>query len=344
VSLIEAARPEVSIEPLCDALQLPRASYYRLRDGINRPRKKRGSPRAFSAAERQEVLDVLHSERFIDCAPPEIYASLLDEGRYVGSVSTMYRILAAEHEVRERRDQARHPKHKKPELVATAPNQVWSWDITRIRTYTKWSYFYLYVILDIFSRFVVGWMLADRENARLAKRLITESVIAEGVNKNQLILHSDRGSPMVALTTAQLLARLQVTPSYNRPATGQQRQPLLRGPISDAQVPSDDPEPDRVVRRGTGGTAAIFSLLQLPAPPQRHRLSDAGDGPLRHRQPGHGCADRNAGQGIRTKPRTIRPRPADPARAAKGGLDQSTTREIRWRCSLISQHQLSRFY
>ena len=217
MSVIEAARPGIHVEPLCRALTLPRGAYYRLRAGLQRPPRQRVSPRAFSAAERQAVLDVLHSARFVDKAPPEIYATLLDEDRYIGSVRTMYRLLAEAQEVRERRNQARHPKHKKPELVATAPNQVWSWDITRLRTYTKWSYFYLYVILDIFSRFVVGWMLADRENARLAKRLIAETVLKEGIDENQLTLHSDRGSPMVALTTQQLLARLQVTPSYNRP-------------------------------------------------------------------------------------------------------------------------------
>ena len=217
MNIIEAARPLVNVAPLCRALTLPKASYYRIRDGLRRPTVKRTSPRALSGNERQVILDAMHSERFVDKAPYEIYATLLDEGRYIGSIRTMYRVLAASQEVKERRDQRRHPKHKKPELVADAPNQVWSWDITKLRTYTKWNYFYLYVILDIFSRYVVGWMLADRENARLAKRLIAESVFNEGIAADQLTLHSDRGSPMIALTTAQLLARLQVTPSYNRP-------------------------------------------------------------------------------------------------------------------------------
>lgn len=216
MSTIEAARPQVSVAPLCQALQLPKASYYRLRAGL-RPKTKRISPRTLSCRERQSALEVLHSERFVDKAPYEIHATLLDEGTYICSVRTYYRLLAANKEVKERRDQARHPKHKKPELLATAPNQVWSWDITKLVTYTQWNYFYLYVILDIFSRYVVGWMLATRENAALAKRLITESAQRENIIPDQLTLHSDRGGPMIALTTAQLLSRLQVTPSYNRP-------------------------------------------------------------------------------------------------------------------------------
>ena len=180
---------------------MPKASYYRLRNTLKSQDVKRVSHRALSQTERQTALDVMHSKRFVDRTPSAIYAALLDEGRYICSVRTYYRILEANGEVKERRDHARHPKHTKPELVADAPNQVWSWDITRLMTYTKWSYFYLYVILDIYSRYVVGWMLADKENARLAKRLIAESVTREGVKPNVLTLHSDRGSPMTALTT-----------------------------------------------------------------------------------------------------------------------------------------------
>jgi putative transposase len=175
------------------------------------------------------VLDVLHEPRFVDKAPPEVYALLLDEGKYFCSPRTMYRILLANGEVKERRDQARHPAYVKPELLATGPNQVWSWDITRIKGPAKWTHFYLYVILDIFSRFVVGWMLAEQENARLAKRLIAETIAREGVDKNKLVLHSDRGAPMTALTTVQLLAYLGVTPSFSRPRTSNDN------PFSEAQ-------------------------------------------------------------------------------------------------------------
>jgi putative transposase len=160
---------------------------------------------------------VLHSERFVDRAPAEVYATLRDEGRYLCSERTMYRLLAANQEVRERRDQLRHPAYKKPELVATGPNQVWSWDITKLKTEAKWVYLYLYVILDIFSRYVVGWMLAEHENARLAERLVRETYDKHGVAPGQLVLHADRGSPMKAKPMVQLLSALDVVRSHSRP-------------------------------------------------------------------------------------------------------------------------------
>jgi len=211
------ASSSVPKSSLCAALQLPTSAYYRLFNPQSRNRTARVSHRALSVREREQALSILHSPRFVDRSPGQVVPTLLDEGIFICSVRTMYRILAQESEVKERRNQARHPKHKVPELVATAPNQVWSWDITKLKTYTKWQYLYLYVILDIFSRFVVGWMLAHRENARLAKRLIVESTAREGIQPNQLTLHSDRGSPMIAQTTSQLLAKLDITPSLNRP-------------------------------------------------------------------------------------------------------------------------------
>ena len=179
------------------------------------PRSK--PARALSEQEQQEVLDVLHSEPFADKAPAEVYAALLDQGRYLCSIRTMYRLLDQRHEVRERRDQLRHPNYRKPQLVATAPNQVWSWDITKLLGPAKWTYFYLYVILDIFSRYVVGWMLASRESDRLAERLIRETVVKEGVARDQLTIHSDRGPAMRSQTVAQLLATLGITKSHSRP-------------------------------------------------------------------------------------------------------------------------------
>jgi putative transposase len=157
----------------CRALGVPRATLYRhLRPAA--PKRLRPTPeRALSAAERQAVLDHLHSERFRDKAPTEVYATLLDEDIYLCSVRSMHRILAQHGELKERRNQLRHPQYKKPELLATGPNQVWSWDITKLLGPTKWTYFHLYVILDIFSRNVVGWMVAERETAELAKRLIS---------------------------------------------------------------------------------------------------------------------------------------------------------------------------
>jgi len=170
-----------------------------------------------SPEERETVLETLCSPRFVDRAPAEVVATLLDEGVYHCSERTMYRILAEHAPVRERRNQLRHPEYTKPELVATAPNQVWSWDITKLRGPQKWTWYYLYVLLDIFSRYVVGWMVADRENTTLATRLIEESCDKQDVLPEQLVLHSDRGSPMTSKGTAQLLADLGVTRSLSRP-------------------------------------------------------------------------------------------------------------------------------
>lgn len=184
---------------------------------MEKPRRPRKSQRALSSEERQRVIDVLHEERFMDKAPAEIYATLLDEGRYLCSIRTMYRILKSLDEVRERRNQLRHPQYKKPELLAVAPNQVWSWDITKLKGPAKWNYYYLYVILDIFSRYAVGWMIATRETAELAKTLIAETCLRQGIDRSQLIIHSDRGSPMKSKAVALLLSDLGVGKSFNRP-------------------------------------------------------------------------------------------------------------------------------
>lgn len=163
------------------------------------------------------MLDVLHQEEFVDLAPAEVHARLLDEGRHLCSIRTMYRLLDASDEVRERRDQLRHPPRVKPQLVATAPNQVWTWDITKLLGPAKWTYYYLYVILDLYSRFAVGWMLAHRECASLAERLIRETLVKQSIVAGALTLHSDRGAPMRSQTVAQLLAGLGVVKSHSRP-------------------------------------------------------------------------------------------------------------------------------
>jgi putative transposase len=160
---------------------------------------------------------VLNSERFCDQAPAQVWATLLDEGVYLGSVSTMYRILRSRHEVRERRRQARRPANIKPELVATGANQVWSWDITKLAGPHKWNWFHLYVILDVYSRYAVGWMVAPRESARLAEELIAACAAAQQIPAGQLTLHADRGTSMTSRTVAQLLADLGVTRSHSRP-------------------------------------------------------------------------------------------------------------------------------
>ena len=180
--------PDVGTAAACRSLDIARPTFYRRlwSRGEEAPAARPAPPRALSALERQEVLDVLHTDRFVDKAPIEVYATLLDEGIFHCSVRTMYRILDEAGEVRERRNQARHPQYKAPELMATAPNQVWSWDITKLLGPMKWSYFYLYVILDIFSRYVVGWMIAPNESSVLAKRLIAETCEKQKVLPGQL--------------------------------------------------------------------------------------------------------------------------------------------------------------
>ena len=161
---------------------------------------------------------MLHSERFVDLAPHQAYATLLDEGIYHCSISTMYRILRAEHgDVKERRNQVNRPVYEKPELLATGANTVWSWDITKLKGPQKWTYFHLYVIMDIFSRYVVGWMVAHREQKALAKRLIDESCRKQNIQPDQLTLHADRGASMKSKEVAFLLSDLGVTKTHSRP-------------------------------------------------------------------------------------------------------------------------------
>ena len=204
----------------CQALRVPRASYYWDRRKAAAPAvgRLRPSPvRALLPAERAAVLARLHEERFQDRSPAAVYATLLDEGEYHCSIRTMHRLLKQSGESRERRDQLTHPPYQKPELMATAPNQLWSWDITKLLGPAKWTYFYLYVILDVFSRYVTGWMVAMRESAELAKRLIEESCEKQDILAGQLTLHADRGSSMRSKPVAFLLADLGVTKTHSRP-------------------------------------------------------------------------------------------------------------------------------
>lgn len=218
---IQQLAPMVGIKTACAVVGCPRAAYYRRHrtsPGPVRPRRPpQPQPRALSSTEQEQVLGELHSERFVDAAPPTIYATLLDEGQYLCSVSTMYRLLRAHDEVHERRRQATHPAAVKPELVATGPRQTFTWDITKLHGPAKWTYFYLYVVLDIYSRYVVGWLLADRESAALAEQLLAETIRKEGVEPGQLTLHADRGTSMASKPVALLLADLGVTKSHSRP-------------------------------------------------------------------------------------------------------------------------------
>ncbi len=207
----------IGVAPACDALTVSRASLYRARRPLEAPRSRPSPQRALSVPERQVVLNALHSDRFVDRAPAQVWAELIDDGTYYCSIRTMYRLLAEHGEVRERRDQLRHPSYQKPELLATAPNQVWSWDITKLLGPAKWTYYYLYVLLDIFSRYVVGWMVAFKEAATLAKRLIEESCRKQGIVPGQLTVHADRGSSMTSKPVALLLSDLGVTKTHSRP-------------------------------------------------------------------------------------------------------------------------------
>ena len=206
----------LGVAPMCKAIGLSRATYYRAQQPKSQP-APRTSSRALAPEERQTVLEVLHKPRFVDVTPAQVYATLLDDGKYLCSERTMYRILAANQEVRERRDVLRHPSYAAPELLATRPNELWSWDITKLLGPAKWTYFYLYTILDVFSRFVVGWMVAHRELASLAERLIEATCRAQGIQPGQLTLHADRGSSMTSKPVALLLADLGVTKTHSRP-------------------------------------------------------------------------------------------------------------------------------
>jgi putative transposase len=219
MAAVAEVAPEVATAPVCQALGLARATVYRRRrPPVHKPRRPRPTPaRALAPSERQTVLGELHATDFCDRSPYEVHSTLLERGRYLCSPRTMYRILARNDEVRERRNQLRHPHYAKPELMASGPNQVWSWDITKLKGPAKWVYYYLYVILDIFSRYVVGWLLAQHENAGLAQRLIHETCTKQGVEPGQLILHADRGGPMTSKTLSQLLADLGVEKTHARP-------------------------------------------------------------------------------------------------------------------------------
>jgi len=218
IAAIDDGRPALPIARACAAINVPRATYYRSKVPVAASVERR-QHRALSSRERQDVLDVLHEPRFIDLAPAQVHAMLLDDDRYLCSERTMYRILAANREVRERRDQLRHPAYTKPHIVATRPNELWSWDITKLLGPRKWSYFYLYVVIDVFSRYIVGWMVAHRELSSLAQRLLGDCYRRERVKPDELTIHADRGTSMMSKPVALLLADLGVTKTHSRPKT-----------------------------------------------------------------------------------------------------------------------------
>jgi putative transposase len=273
IALVEERRAQVGIGPLCAALGLARATFYRRRGGPPpTTRRERRPPRqALTVADREAVLTLLHEERFVDLPPAQVWAQVLDAGQVPPcSIRTMYRVLAAHAEVRERRNQLRHPAYHKPELLATGPNQVWSWDITKLLGPVKWTYYYLYVLLDIFSRYVVGWLLARQESAALAKVLIAESCERQHIAPDQLIIHADRGPSMTSQPVALLLATLGVVPSHSRPHVSDDN------PFSEAQFKTLKYRPDFPARFGSYEDAEAFGQLFFPWYNLEHRHGALG--------------------------------------------------------------------
>ena len=263
---------EVGVVAACDALCIARSTYYRRQASVCslNADKKRYSPRALTEDERQAVPDCLNSDRFMDDSPYEVYGSLLDEGAYLRSIRTMRRILEDAGEVKERRNRLRHPNYFKPELLAQRSNEVWSWDITRLKGPQKWTSFYLYVILDIYSRYVTGWMVADRENSELAQLLIEETCLKQDIPPERLTIHADRGTPMKSKATAQLLADLGVTRSHSRPHAGNDN------PYSEAQFKTMKYRPEFPKRFGRLEDAKSFRRRFFSWYNTKHRHTGLG--------------------------------------------------------------------
>ena len=266
---VDAAATALRTAPACAALGLPRASWYRGRRPAAVARPRPAPPRALEPRERQGVLDLLHT-RFVDQAPAQVHATLLDEGTYLCSPRTMYRLLDGAQEIKERRDQVRRPHYAAPELLATRPNEVWSWDITKLLGPAKWTYFYLYVILDIFSRYVVGWMLAPHESAALAERLIADTCTKYDIQPGQLTLHADRGGAMRSKPVALLLADLGVTKTHSRPHVSNDN------PFSEAHFKTLKYCPQFPERFGSIEDGRAFGQVFFPWYNREHRHSGVG--------------------------------------------------------------------
>ena len=282
---------------------------------------------------------MLHSERFVDCSPAQVWATLLDEGRYLASERTMYRLLAHHGEVRERRDQLTHPAYAKPELLAERPNELWSWDISKLKGRRSGRCFYLYVILDVFSRYVVGWTVQHRESAALAKALIAQACEQQQIERGQLTVHADRGSSMSSKPVAFLLADLGVTKTHSRPYTSTDN-PYSRGAVQDAQVPARVPRPVRLDRARARVLPQLLRLVQPPAPPLRDRPHDTGGRPLRPRR---GSSTPNAPRVLAaayaaTPERFVRRLPRPPALPTAAWINKP---EHRGGCSLNSTPTVS---
>ncbi len=324
---MSAAAELVSTVPVRRALRAlgaAPATWYRRRTPRppHPPARQRVPPLALSAPQRQRIVEVLTSPRFADVTPCTAWARLLDEdGLYLASVRTFYRVLAAEALVQQRRNQLVHPAHIKPELQATAPNQVWTWNITRLRSTMKGQFFYLYVLLDIFSRYVVGWLVAGAESAALAQALIEQTCAKCSIAPNTLTLHSDRGSQMRAKTTAELLVDLGVAASLSRPRVSNDN------PFSEAQFKTlkyrpEFPERFAGIEHARAHLRRFFTWVQRRAPAQRDRLHDPGGRALRSRQRNR-RSSRAAG-GLRCASRALQGTTADAAGIARDRRHQPT--------------------
>jgi putative transposase len=266
--------PLIGVRSACAAVgEAPARWYRRHRQSPPPPTPERvpaAQPRALTEVERKELRRVLNSPEHVDEAPATVYAKLLDEGVYLGSTSTMYRVLRSHDEVRERRRHATHPAATKPELLATKPNQVYSWDITKLLGPAKWTWYYLYVLIDIYSRYVPGWMLARAERAVLAEVLLADTITKQGITRDQLTLHADRGSPMTAKPVAFLLADLGVTKSHSRPHCSNDN------PYSESQFRTLKYRPDFPERFGSFEDAHIHCQHFFAWYNDEHRHSGIG--------------------------------------------------------------------
>ncbi len=252
---IASLSPTVGVRGACNAVGYPRATLRRrLKPTVPlaKPRILGRHRLSLDPAARAHFLELAHSLEFVDKAPPQIYFTLLDRGAYICSIRTMYRILASEQEVMERRNQRRHPVYKRPELLATGPKQLWTWDITKLRGPVKGLCYHLYVVLDVYSRYVVGWTLATHESDDLAQELLAACYVKHGVEAGQLTVHADRGAAMTSLGVTGLLERLDVRQSHSRPGVSNDN------PYSESQFKTMKYRPDYPDRFGSQEDALAF--------------------------------------------------------------------------------------
>jgi putative transposase len=325
--VITSLSGQVSVTLACRAMGISRATLYR--SGEERvvsldvlPAPRPSPPRTLTQAEREKALSVLHSERFVDTSPGEVVATLLDEGRYVCSERTLYRILNEHDEVKERRNQARHGAYAKPELLATQPNEVWSWDITKVKGPGRGAYYNLYVVLDIFSRYVVGWRLEHTESDKMAEYLLRTCCLREGVGPGDLTVHADRGPSMRSKAVSDLLYDLGVAKSHSRPYTSDDN------PYSESAFRTLKYRPEMPARTGDPRGAAVVPgavrLVQPVPPSQRDRDADAGDGARGAGRGGFGRSPDGSRCGVYAAPRAICKRKADGGVTAAERVDQPT--------------------